>query len=160
VEDDPTARRPLPSGPGGRGGLQRTFTNPEEGMAGRGGGRGMPGRGMAGRGMGGRMGRGGGLATMRSAALRGSGGRGAGMMAQRSMSSRFLGAVAGSSRALFGGQFEEEEEEEPPSTIMYLGREFDVKDLFDEDWIEDALEEEEAAKQEFFNKKFKKQTSR
>lgn len=73
------------------------------------------------------------------------GGRGA-ALAQRSMSTRLLGAASdftrmASTRALFT-----EEPETEPSIIMYMGREIKAEDHFDDDWLEDALDEEAGLK--------------
>ena len=71
------------------------------------------------------------------------GGRGMGM-AQKSMSSRFLDSMA-STRALFNL---DEAEDNNPSMITYMGRDVKASDYFDDDWIEDALDEEVRVKNE------------
>lgn len=70
-----------------------------------------------------------------------SGGRGMGM-AQKSMSSRFLDSMA-STRALFSL---DDAEDDNPSMITYMGRDVKASDYFDDDWIEDALDEEARVK--------------
>jgi hypothetical protein len=150
----------------GRGGTvvrsvpRRSFSSDETPEGGRGlaggrmpGGRMPGGRMPGGRGGRGMPGRGGGLAAMRGAMsvrdFGGGRGRGApgqgpgrGGLAQfKALSVRGFDGLArmASTRGFF---FDEAE----PDKIVYLGREIIVSDLFDDDWIQDALDEEAGLK--------------